>query len=1058
MDDRTTKPTLLCTTCGTDLRAKARFCDGCGSPVVANESVGERKQVTVVFTDVVGSMKLAATLDPERLQELMHELFNRAAAVVQRYGGTVDKFTGDGLMALFGAPIALEDHALRACIAALEIQVVAKELAAEILRRDNIELQIRVGLNSGEVVAGPIGSAYTAVGHPVGMAQRMEAAAPPGGVLCSLSTASLVEHATRLAPVEDITIKGADEPVPARRLESVLSEQLVIGRDEGTMLGRDADLRTLQDAFDAASGSLIGVVGAPGIGKSRLIREFASSVRVTGADVVIARCEAHTTDVAFSALSRMVRAMFGIGALTGVTAREHTAAQLATFLAPDSDDAQILFDILGIADPQAAPPEVSVDGRRNRLVAVMAEATRARPARTVFVLEDAHWIDASSDAALAQFATALRTTQSAVVTSFRPEYQGALREHSDVVITLHPLAPRTTAGLVTQIIGLDTSLAGLAERIAEPAAGNPFFVEEIVRDLAGRGVLVGGRGDYRLDGDIEQIIVPATVQSVLAARVDRLPGQAKSILNAASVIGSQFDAETLQTLLPDMDTSDLVELVSAELIDQIQFVPRQRYCFRHPLVQKVAYESQLTTTRAAAHTRLARAITTGDPNTVDENAALIAAHLEAAGDAEAAYGWHMRAADWFRDRDLAAARASWKRARRIADGLPNDVENVLAMRLAPHTMLSMTAYFFGDEYDTDEGYREFRQLAMQSGDGLSLALGTSGQVVSLFSRQVRISDSAVLAAELLELIDGIDCDPMTEVELLRSVLLAQFITCEFDAALRTGARIHQLSASPTSVSIVQATVLRGAIRVWQGDHERGRHDMQIATAQARSFNPVAEGQVLFAYSTLVMAGLESADKIVGETAELVRRSEAFGDTWGNSMALWLHGLALLRCSEPPKAKAIDLLEQARSAIDRYKGLGAILGLIDSDLALATVDRGGLDDAIIRLRAVFERYVTNGSHVYLGVTAEALVELLTMRGGTDDVVEARHVLTVWETQRVPAPVRGLDLWRLKCRATVTNAEGDAAAHADVARRYLQLAEQLDARGCLDHARRVVNEIT
>ena len=238
--------------------------------------------MTVLFTDVVGSMKLAATLDPERLQEIMHELFNRAAAVVQRYGGTVDKFTGDGLMALFGAPAALEDHALRACIAALEIQIAAKELAAELLRRDNIELQIRVGLNSGEVIAGEIGAAYTAVGHPVGMAQRMESAAPPGGVLCSQSTAGLVEHATRLAPVEPVAIKGADEPVPARRLESVLSEQLVVGRDEGAMLGRDADLRTLREAFDATGGSLIGVVGAPGIGKSRLIREFGTWAGGTG--------------------------------------------------------------------------------------------------------------------------------------------------------------------------------------------------------------------------------------------------------------------------------------------------------------------------------------------------------------------------------------------------------------------------------------------------------------------------------------------------------------------------------------------------------------------------------------------------------------------------------------------------------------------------------------------------------------------------------------------------------------------------------------------------------
>src|SRR5690348_7886184 len=177
--------TVSCAACGNDLRANARFCDSCGSPVVAERAVGERKQITVLFADVVGSMKLAAKLDPERLQEIMHELLNRAGAVVQRYHGTVDKFTGDGLMALFGAPVALEDHALRACIAALEIQTVTQQFAVEVFRLDRVRLEVRAGLNSGQVITGSMGSGvgqYTAVGHPVGMAQRMESAAPPSGV------------------------------------------------------------------------------------------------------------------------------------------------------------------------------------------------------------------------------------------------------------------------------------------------------------------------------------------------------------------------------------------------------------------------------------------------------------------------------------------------------------------------------------------------------------------------------------------------------------------------------------------------------------------------------------------------------------------------------------------------------------------------------------------------------------------------------------------------------------------------------------------------------------
>jgi adenylate cyclase len=320
---------VRCGSCGNELRPQARFCDGCGARVAARSSAGEHKQVTVLFADVVGSMKLASALDAERLREIMHELFNRAAAAVQRYQGMVDKFTGDGLMALFGAPSALEDHALRACIAALEIQSVATQLAAEVDRRDGVALRLRIGLNSGDVIVGEIGSgpgSFTAVGHPVGMAQRMEAAAPPGGVLCSLSTARLVQDATRLGPVEDVAVKGADAAVPARRLLGVESDRAVLGRNEGLMLGREAEVDQLRQLLDADRSCLVGIVGDPGLGKSRLTAEFAAIAAGRGAAVVVARCESHTTTIAFRALSRLLRAMFAVHGLDAAEAREHTMA------------------------------------------------------------------------------------------------------------------------------------------------------------------------------------------------------------------------------------------------------------------------------------------------------------------------------------------------------------------------------------------------------------------------------------------------------------------------------------------------------------------------------------------------------------------------------------------------------------------------------------------------------------------------------------------------------------------------------------------------------------
>jgi adenylate cyclase len=614
----------------------------------------------------------------------MNELFNRAAAVVQRYQGTVDKFTGDGLMALFGAAVALEDHALRACIAALEIRSVTEELAAEISRRDGVALQIRVGLNSGDVVAGEIGSGpgrYTAVGHPVGIAQRMEAGAPPGGVLCSMSTPGLVEGSVRLGAVEEIAVKGADGPMPARRLLAIESDRMVVGRNEGVMLGRDAELSWLRDRFDDNHHGLVGIVGAPGLGKSRLIGEFTAIAARHGVEIVVARCESHTSTLPFRALSRLLRALFKVDGFRDAQAREHIVAQCDGLLVPDSAEAHFLFDAMAIADANAPALQVSVDGRRRRLVEVMSQAVLARSARVVFVLEDAHWIDPPSDDVLAAFASTLSATASIFVTTYRPEFDGALRRRSERTATLQPLTEPTAVRLVGQLLGTDPSLAGLAEQIAVAAVGNPFFVEEIVRDFAGRGVLSGNRGGYRLTRDIEEIAVPATVQAVLAARIDRLPAEAKSILNAASVIGTRFDVDTLGALLPESASAQLAELVSAELIDQTEFVPRQRYCFRHPLVRTVAYESQLSTTRVQAHRRLAAAIEARTGGAADENAALIAAHLEGAGEFAEAHRWHMRAAEWLRPRDLPAARAQWESALDIADRLPDEHYDVIAMRI-----------------------------------------------------------------------------------------------------------------------------------------------------------------------------------------------------------------------------------------------------------------------------------------------------------------------------------------------------------------------------------------
>src|SRR5271157_2432929 len=673
-----------CRTCGAEPLENARFCHACGAPVDESDAHAEYKQVTVLFADVVHSMDIATAVGAERLREIMTELVNRATGVVQHFGGTVDKFTGDGIMAVFGAPVALEDHAVRACRAALGIQDETVRLAGDVKERDGLDLQLRVGLNSGEVIAGEIGSGalgYTAIGEQVGLAQRMESVAPAGGVMLSESTARLVGGTAVLGETEMVRVKGADEPVAAHRLLGMSEERRDVGRTESNLVGRRWEMAAIESLLDRAIdgyGAVVGVVGSPGIGKSRLVREVAAMAAARGVDFFAAFCESHASDIPFYVVARLLRAAFGVGDLDAATARTQLRARV-----PDADPEDLLLfdDLLGIADPEVKLPKIDPDARRRRLTALVNAASLARQTPAVYVVEDVHWIDEVSESMLADFVAVIPQTRSLVLITYRPEYRDALsRVPGAQSIALAPLSDSETATVVTELLGPDSSVGGLATMIVERAAGNPFFVEEMVRELAERGVLRGNRSAYVSTAGAAEVSVPATVQATIAARIDRLDPAAKRTLSAAAVIGAKFSRDLLETLGIDPVLDDLV---GGELIDQITFTGDPAYVFHHPLIRTVAYEAQLKSDRGALHRRLAAVIESRSPASADENAALIAEHLEAAGDLHAAYGWHVRAAAWATNRDINAARLSWERASRIADALPTEDLNRAAMRIAP---------------------------------------------------------------------------------------------------------------------------------------------------------------------------------------------------------------------------------------------------------------------------------------------------------------------------------------------------------------------------------------
>jgi adenylate cyclase len=1032
--------------------ATAKFCSECGAPVARAAQSAEYKQVTVLFADVVHSMDIARLLGAERLREIMAELVRCASSVVQRYDGTVGSFTGDGIMAVFGAPTALEDHAIRACLAALAIQEEAQALAVVVQGQDGIDLKLRVGLNSGEVIAGEIGSGpfgYTTIGEQVGIAQRMESTAPPGGVMLSASTARLVDAAAALGEPELVRIKGADEGVPARRLLGMRRDRTV-RRAESNLVGRRWELSAVEGLSDRAvdgHGAVVGVVGPPGIGKSRLVREIAAMARRRGVEVFTTFCESYTSQVPFHTVARLLRAATGVEGLDGQAARDRVRNRV-----PDADpeDLVLFDDLLGIADPKAPLSAIDPDARRRRLTALVNSAMLAREGPAVYVVEDAHWIDEVSESMLAEFLAVVPQTRLLAVVTYRPEYQGSLANVAAAqTISLGPLSDSEMIALLDELLGPDLSLTAISALIAGRAAGNPFFAQEIVRELADRGVLDGDRGNYRCATDVAEVRVPATLQATLAARIDRLSPGAKRTLNAAAVIGSRFDADLLAGVV---DSAQLAPLIEADLVDQVMVGPRAEYTFRHPLIRAVAYESQLKSDRAELHRRLAAVIEQRGPGSVDENAALIAEHLEAAGDLAAAYAWHMRAGSWLMGRDVVAARLSWQRARRVADALPAGYPDRIALRIYPRTMLCATTWRVGASAD-ETGFDELRELCTASDNHVSLAGGFSGAMLSLTMAN-RHHDSARLASEQIALFDSAD-DPMSIFGVMSAAMFAKLHAGEVIEARRVAQAVIDLVADDGSKGSIPgwglgsplavALCYRAHCRASLGDSS-WRTDLKRAVAIQRDLSEAVVVIVItYGYSVAVTNGLLLPDATaLAETADVLCNAEKSGDDVALALAQVARGLLLTYAAPNNHVAGIELMAKGREAQLLQRNLLSV-AMVDIRTAQLKADTGDLDDAIAIAQATVKELTNSGEILIRGAASAALVTALLMRGHDTDVREAEAVVD----QLVGAPTEpGFvlnDIWLLRLRALLARVRGDEFSYRDFLDRYRAMAASLGFEG-------------
>jgi class 3 adenylate cyclase len=702
---------------------------------------GERKQVTVLFADVKGSMDMAEGQDPEQWRRIMQRFFSLLADGVHRFDGTVDKFTGDGIMAVFGAPIAHEDHARRACYAALQVLDDVSEYAAELRRKHGLNFSTRIGINSGEVVAGAIGEGgdgeYTAIGHTVGLAQRMEALAEPGKAYLAEAAAELAHGFLELEDLGEFEIKGASRPVRVFELAGVGSarSRLDLSRERGfsRFVGRADEMALLDEGLEraiAGEGAAVGIVAEPGVGKSRLCHELAERARQQGIEVFECQGQAHGREIPFMPVLQMLRTYFGIadGDPERIV-REKIAGRTLLLDPAFSDDLPVLFDFLGVPDPDRPLPQLSAEARHRALRGVVCRLVRAPNRREpiVTMVEDLHWMDDASEVLLGELLGSVEGTKTLALVNFRPEYErcwSAPQSYRE--ISLEPLTQADTLELLHDLSGDDPSLDGLGELIHERTAGNPFFIEEIVRALAEAGNLEGERGAHRLVRPVEDTGVPASVQTVLAARIDRLDPPAKRLLQASSVVGREMGERTLALVSGFADAEEqeaaLCELTANGFLYEAELYPERVLAFRHPLTREVAYGTQLAEQRAATHAATARALIELNPDRRDELAALIASHMEDGDEALEAARWSARAAYWAGHSQPRDAIRLWAAVMRLVDGLDEN-EETLALAVASRLQQLDFAWRLG--MGREEAARleqEAEEIATKVGDLRSLAL------------------------------------------------------------------------------------------------------------------------------------------------------------------------------------------------------------------------------------------------------------------------------------------------------------------------------------------------
>jgi class 3 adenylate cyclase/tetratricopeptide (TPR) repeat protein len=936
---------LVCSNCSTENPDGSRFCNQCGSRIdgaaaAAEEPsrraytprhlvervlhnrgalVGERKRVTVLFVDIKGSTRLAQQAGAEAWHLILDRYFTLLTAAVHRYEGTVNQYTGDGIMALFGAPVAHEDHAQRACFAALQMQREVRRYADELRLSSGLNLSIRVGLNTGEVIVGAIGDDlrmdYTAQGLTVNLAARMENICEPGRIYATRNTAALAEGYFQLRDLGEMAVHGMDAPLRVYEIEGEGNAktrlQRGLQRGVASFIGRDDELRRLGEALrqvQAGRGQVVVITGEDGMGKSRLCHEFVQDTERAGVAVHQASCVPYASAVPFHPVQALTRRRMGLPDCGTPAELRRLAAGALTLFDPQAVVLlPRLLEFLGAGEssPVGGGPD------RRQLFELLARLLPRAEAPQVLLVEDLHFADSGSEAFLQMLCRQVEGTSTLLLLNYRPDYAAPwLDGLPHQRIHIGRLSPEQIETLARELLGADPSVAALPQELGRRAAGNPLYTEEVVQALAEAGQLQGSHGAYTLPRPIEQWPVAETAHAIVAARVDRLAEAHKNLLQTAAIVGQEFPQLLLARL------ADVPAGVCAEQLGHLQQrgLTRARadtvgiHEFSHPLIQDVVYRSQLETRRSAAHRRLAELLEQDHSRdgSANDTPAVIAHHWRRAGEWLRAAEWNLHAARWSANHGANAMMAQYRMALKNLEQAPAEPRGDRLRILALAGLVRMAQFTDISAEEVTSAYEEGSRLAEQSGDTAARA----ELLISYAAEQLHRADAreAVrLGGEAVRLAVSSGAE-----ELVHRFRLQLLLVHSSAGYPREGVAVVSAAAGrdwldgPVGRENFQSRGFLGLLLALLGRLDEAREQMRITLAYAEQIDEASS----WMYANQVELAWLSGDYagVLQHGQQSLRCAEEWGSSYFRAIAL--RGLGMAHVLQGDAATAVQVLEQA----------------------------------------------------------------------------------------------------------------------------------------------------